>query len=150
MRRTLTAGGLLALSLIAVLVMLAVLASDSSLPPTNWLARQYLSAVVRRDVSAASRLGVSQLYLPVEPVRTCWRGMEEKALREITQFGGVHLRNVQTETFLGTGSSDSYQYARISFDYQEPGETTWRPGQLWVASDKPPVGLRYLCGEPGA
>jgi len=111
-------------------------------PSTQTQARRYLHAVANENVGAAAALAPG--------AARCSETMAEDARRDVWQFGGSQLSNVQIETHYNTGSDESIEYGRIHFEYRQVDQDLWQKGEIRLMTDHPSFGFCYICSRlPG-
>jgi hypothetical protein len=108
-----------------------------SYPSSEMLARQYLDAIMRRDLDAAINLAYGS---------SCQKYIAEQARRDIEQYGDAEIRSVEISTSPGGGSSETFELVGIQFEYRFSDQSTeWQRGSIGLWSDYNPPGLRHLC-----
>ncbi len=110
-----------------------------SYPSTGTLAKRYLNAVQKGDTQAATGLAGSD--------NGCRGQMYLDAKRDIAQFGGAEIRNVNIRVRYGTGNDNQIQFAIVEFEYCKPGQSEWEQGEMSLLADSDVPGFRYLCGN---
>ena len=112
------------------------------IPSTETLAQSYLDAVIHGNLDAAAALANAG-------DRICKNLMQQSARRDIQLLKGAEVRNVQIEVQPGEGSSESVEFAIISFEYRLSPQTAWKTGKLHLTTDHDRNYLgtpRYACG----
>lgn len=112
-----------------------------SWPPTDWLGRWYLDAVVKQDMSAIERIGGS-----------CWSDLELAAHGDMKLYSGSEIRQVQTNITPNKGSSDTIEFLSVDFEYRPAGQSgQWRKGSIDFTSNYGTDGsiFRHLCPAGG-
>ncbi len=108
-------------------------------PPTDILGRLYLWRVQVRDAESVTILA--------GPESECLDFIKQDASQDIARFGGSDIQDVQVSIQNGTGSSDTFQVAVVTFKYRKPGRTLWSSGVMRLETDANYWGVRYLCGN---
>lgn len=111
-----------------------------SFPPTDFLARLYLSRVVAGDYKGAS--SVAYFHRPED---LCDQDIEEDAIKDITKFGGAEIRNLAITIYNVTGSDNNWQSATVNFEYRKPNQAQWSNGEMRLESDANYWGIRFIC-----
>ncbi len=112
------------------------------IPSTDSLARSYLDAIVHGNVDAAAALANAGDQI-------CKNLMQQSVQRDIQRLDGAELRNVQIEVQPGEGSSESVEFATISFEFRLSPQMAWEKGELYLTTDHDRNYLgtpRYACG----
>ena len=110
-----------------------------SFPSTKAIANQYLSAILSEDFDNAIELARSN--------ERCRDLLQESALQDINQFGGVDIRELTIEIRGNSGSDDEMQFAWVEFEFLEPYKSEWQLGLMVLVTDHEVPGFRYLCGN---
>jgi hypothetical protein len=111
-----------------------------SFPPPDFLAKQYLNAVIDGDLN-------SVLVWSNGRVAWCRDATQTSAMEDIRQFGNSDVRNVQLEV-LGQGGSDrTIRVVRIMFEYRKHSEFAWQTGKTQIITTFDDGGFRYICGK---
>ena len=112
------------------------------IPPTDTLARSYLDAVSHGNINAAVALANAG-------DQVCKNLMQQSAQRDIQLLNGAEVRNVQIAVQPGEGSSESVEFATISFEFRLSPQMAWESGKLHLTTDHDRNYLgtpRYACG----
>lgn len=108
-----------------------------SYPSTDYLAKQYLHAVVDSDENQAVRLADF----------SCKESVRNDAREDIHRFGGAKIRNVSVRIESGTGSDTGVEFAWVNFECRKSSQVVWQHGEVGITTDFEGIGLRHLfCG----
>lgn len=109
------------------------------IPRPATLARQYLQAIVNKDLAAIEQMAGS------DP--GCRESTKQDAELAIAQYGGAEIRGVSVEVLPQGGSDRGIRAIRITFEYRASPEMPWQSTSIRMITDSNTPGFRYLCGS---
>ena len=129
------------LSIMLFLCLLMTIAAifEITVPSSENLAYQYLNRVRQGNLESVKGLAGDNQY--------CQQGLFDQAKRDFPYIGNAEMRNLSVLAKQSTGSSDTFEYVMINFEYRRPNQTSWNKGELQLNTDHTTLGFRYICIE---
>lgn len=113
-----------------------------SFPPTAWIIRNYVDAIIASDLEKAlTDTGNIGLWT------SCTAATKAAALEDMALFGDSEIRNLKLEVVGSGGSDQTIQVGRAYFEYKKLGESTWQAGYTQLLTTYHSFGFRYPCGK---